>query len=152
MIDDKDCPRTQSIEHLHSYLVSKRACSAALESLLEAYREWLWLGNGSEKATEKLNQLECSRDDDETESSINTSRTLVYFIADGEHVKIGFTQEAPERRLSQLQTGNARKLSLLGTIAAGRDEEKRLHAHFAPYLAHSKVITAVLTNIIPALH
>ncbi|HEY0912698.1 MAG TPA: hypothetical protein VGD75_20950, partial [Bradyrhizobium sp.] len=39
----------------------------------------------------------------------------VYFIGDGEHIKIGFSKWPPFR-LRDLQIGNPKKLELLGTI------------------------------------
>ena len=41
--------------------------------------------------------------------------SFIYFISDGEFIKIG-SAYAPERRCAELQTGNARKLKILFTI------------------------------------
>ena len=63
----------------------------------------------------------------------------VYFItdnqpADGErgtlNVKIGFSKR-PLRRLTELQTGNRRKLSIMGTINGGKHLETSLHRYFS---------------------
>lgn len=47
----------------------------------------------------------------------------VYGITDGEYVKIGYSVNPP-KRVAELQTGNARTLSLLGTI------ERAMHAKY----------------------
>jgi hypothetical protein len=55
----------------------------------------------------------------------------VYFITDGEMVKIGFTAQFPEKRLAALQTGCPKPLSLLAFNAEwGRDKELELHQQF----------------------
>lgn len=57
----------------------------------------------------------------------------VYFVYDegAEAVKIGVAGD-PLRRLDQLQTGNPRRLALLGTIPGGRGIESEIHDHFRP--------------------
>ena len=53
----------------------------------------------------------------------------VYFIQDGDHVKIG-TSIDPELRLRGLQTSSPRELVLLKVIAGGRREEQGWHRHW----------------------
>lgn len=53
----------------------------------------------------------------------------VYFISDGESIKIGVSVN-PQERLLALQTGHARQLSILCTIPGGADEEFHMHAKF----------------------
>lgn len=56
---------------------------------------------------------------------------MIYFVTDGEYVKIGFTdKDDVQQRLNALQIGNARELKLLGTILGGREEEALLHRVF----------------------
>ena len=55
---------------------------------------------------------------------------MVYFITDGENIKIGYTKGKPENRLKQLNTGNDKKLFLLGYIQGNKDKEKELHTKF----------------------
>lgn len=63
----------------------------------------------------------------------------LYFISDGEHVKIGIAFD-PVKRLAGLQTGSPRQLSLVGSwdmgegVSAG-SVERRLHSR----LSHCKV-------------
>lgn len=45
-------------------------------------------------------------------------------------VKIGYSDESPERRIKQLQTGNPRKLVLLGSIRGTLADEATLHQRF----------------------
>lgn len=55
---------------------------------------------------------------------------IVYFIQAGEHgpVKIGRTSYEPASRLSSLQTGNAIKLTIIGTCDESEEySEKDLH-------------------------
>lgn len=54
----------------------------------------------------------------------------VYFIGDGDRVKIGIAAN-PQQRLMALQTASGRKLELKATCGGGRSEEQRLHAQFA---------------------
>lgn len=57
----------------------------------------------------------------------------IYFIQevpDGA-VKIGYTGGSPASRLAQLQTGNSRRLKLLGAAPGGQREERELHERFA---------------------
>lgn len=54
----------------------------------------------------------------------------VYFVSDGEHIKIGYST-APKIRVADLQVSSGRELVLLGTISGGLDTERRLHARFA---------------------
>jgi len=53
----------------------------------------------------------------------------VYFISDGEYIKIG-KADNPNKRLDQLQTANARPLVLLHTISGGKIEENKMHHLF----------------------
>lgn len=55
----------------------------------------------------------------------------VYFIDDGELIKIGFSH-ATHQRFGSLQTNHGKKLRLLGTIRAeGYKTERELHQRFA---------------------
>lgn len=57
---------------------------------------------------------------------------VVYFVeaGSGGPVKIGWTQDI-ERRIAELQTANAHKLNLLGTVAGTMENEAAVHAHFS---------------------
>lgn len=57
------------------------------------------------------------------------SDQYVYFIQADENgpIKIGFTADDPKRRLSQLQTGNASALKLLGAIKGTAVQERQFH-------------------------
>jgi hypothetical protein len=58
----------------------------------------------------------------------------VYFISDGNHVKIGYTDGVPEDRLRQLQTGNPTPLQIMAVDTRGTVEtERQLHQRFAGY-------------------
>lgn len=54
----------------------------------------------------------------------------VYFITDGELIKIGYSG-APEVRLSDLQTHSGRELEILKTIPGTYEDERRLHTQFS---------------------
>jgi hypothetical protein len=60
---------------------------------------------------------------------------VLYFIQEGQDgpIKIGFTDENINRRLTQLQTGNPKKLVCLGTRAGGEQDELNLHCLFAAH-------------------
>lgn len=68
-------------------------------------------------------------EDGVTECAPPRHSSKVYFISDGEAVKIGISKN-PNRRLSQLQTGHPRRLTLVATLPGGLDEEMQLHGRF----------------------
>jgi hypothetical protein len=55
----------------------------------------------------------------------------IYFISDGDRVKIGYTARNPHRRLKQLQTGSSRRLYLLAAMPGTMADERALHERFA---------------------
>lgn len=55
---------------------------------------------------------------------------LVYFISDGEAVKIGFSHSVMQR-LKNLQTNHPRPLELLATVPGPWELERELHQKFA---------------------
>ena len=59
---------------------------------------------------------------------------MIYFIKAtvSQAIKIGYSAN-PEKRLSELQTGNPDKLLLLGTIRGNVDVEAQLHAQFVQH-------------------
>ena len=59
-------------------------------------------------------------------------RSVVYFIRDGEFVKIGYSDN-PKRRMSDLQMANPRKLEFLGSFPGGEADEQRLHMVFEQF-------------------
>jgi hypothetical protein len=61
----------------------------------------------------------------------------VYFITDGEFIKIGVAVD-PQKRLNGLQTGNPRQLRLLGTVPGGTSLERGLHACFQARHVHGE--------------
>lgn len=58
-------------------------------------------------------------------------RDIVYFITDGEFVKIGWTNRPARARLNDFQVGNVRRLRLLGTVYGNKSDEKFLHSRFS---------------------
>lgn len=58
---------------------------------------------------------------------------MIYFIQNGQdkHIKIGFTQQQPKKRLKELQTGSPHKLKMLRVVEGGRLKESELHERFA---------------------
>lgn len=63
------------------------------------------------------------------------SEQYVYFIQADENgpIKIGYTADDPKRRLSQLQTGNASTLKLLGAVRGTSAHERKFHADLAEW-------------------
>lgn len=63
------------------------------------------------------------------------SDQFVYFIQADENgpIKIGFTADDPQRRLNQLQTGNASALKLLGAINGTTARERQFHADLSEW-------------------
>ena len=56
---------------------------------------------------------------------------MIYFITDDIDIKIGYTKHNGYTRLGQLQTGNARRLRLVHSMAGGFEEEQYLHIKFS---------------------
>ena len=52
---------------------------------------------------------------------------FIYFLYDGNSVKVGFTTKAPEERLNEIQTGNPNKLKLIGHFPGTIRDEKEVH-------------------------
>lgn len=57
----------------------------------------------------------------------------VYFITNGENIKIGYTKNSVRKRLKQLNTGSDRQLYLLGYMEGTMADEKNLHLIFETY-------------------
>ncbi len=85
--------------------------------------------------------------------------SYVYFIQADEDgpIKIGTTSDDPQRRLRQLQTGNASKLRLLGAIRGTSVEEKKFHASLSEWQrqgewfeAHPAVLATIQEAILMA--
>ncbi len=64
------------------------------------------------------------------EAAERAIRAFVYFIADGEFVKIGYSADW-RSRLKALQTSNPRELSAVAVIAGTIADERALHKRFA---------------------
>ena len=60
----------------------------------------------------------------------NNKIGFVYFITNGQNIKIGFTSKSPKQRLKQLNTGSDKQLFLLGYMSATQSKEKELHSQF----------------------
>lgn len=62
----------------------------------------------------------------------DVSVAFVYLVHDGHYTKIGFSRD-PCRRLQELQTGSARKLSVLSQTRGSVKKEKALHTLLSSY-------------------
>lgn len=65
------------------------------------------------------------------------SKLSVYFIGDGDAIKIGVAKN-PLRRLTELQIGNPRELKLLGSFKGSYRDEVDLHMIFYGYWIHGE--------------
>jgi hypothetical protein len=54
---------------------------------------------------------------------------FVYFVTDGEAIKIGWSKQIV-KRISSLQSSSGRKLEVLATFAGGQYQERMLHHRF----------------------
>lgn len=61
---------------------------------------------------------------------------MVYFITNGENIKIGYSKNI-NKRLKQLNTGNDKKLYILGYIQGDKDKEKEIHKKFSKFRIRS---------------
>lgn len=64
-------------------------------------------------------------------SKTPTTPGTIYYISDGEHVKIGFTGADPYKRMKQLQTGHPKNLTLLAHHPGSKLTESQLHQRFS---------------------
>lgn len=55
---------------------------------------------------------------------------MVYFITDGDYIKIGYTKNNSDKRLKQLQTSNAKRMFVVGYVEGDKTVEKNLHKKF----------------------
>jgi len=65
----------------------------------------------------------------------------VYFLRDGDHIKIGTSTDV-RARVAGGQTMNPRKLVLIGSIPGGRQLEESLHLKFWPLRVRGEWFTA----------
>lgn len=54
---------------------------------------------------------------------------MIYFITDGYHVKIGYTERL-DNRVAELQTSNAFELKILRSVPGSLNDERKLHKRF----------------------
>ena len=54
----------------------------------------------------------------------------MYFLSDGEYIKIGFTTNTIDKRIKQLSTGSAKKIFCLGYFYGTMNDESELHRRF----------------------
>ncbi len=57
----------------------------------------------------------------------------VYFITNGENIKIGYTKNSVQKRLKQLNTGSDKQLYILGYMKGTMADEENLHSKFQQY-------------------
>jgi len=56
--------------------------------------------------------------------------SMIYFISDGDHVKIGFTKRNPEERLAELQTANPKSLRLIHVTHGNSEKVQGIYQKF----------------------
>ena len=54
----------------------------------------------------------------------------VYFITNGDNIKIGYTKNSVQKRLKQLNTGSDKQLYILGYMKGTMADEENLHSKF----------------------
>jgi len=126
----------------HTFATWNRRNGAALEIVQRA------LGHSSIQVTQKYAHV----DDSEVRAASNTisaimpenvvridsrRRQFIYFISDGDAIKIGKSTD-PERRMRSMQTGHPKRLWLIGTISESRMTEAQAHARFADHLVRGE--------------
>jgi len=81
-----------------------------------------------------INNMEVTKRDNHVEININEliPQSNIYFISDGECVKIGKANDV-KKRLQGIQTGNSKPLKLLYTMKGDERLESFLHELFADY-------------------
>lgn len=76
----------------------------------------------------------------------------VYFISDGEFVKIGYSAN-PDGRLGEIQTGSPKLLTLIATMPGDTELEQAFHYRFAEYRTVGEwfQITGLLAELLTVL-
>lgn len=58
----------------------------------------------------------------------------IYFLRNSRgHIKIGWTTQSPESRLSQIQTGDSEPVKIVGVMPGTEQQERAFHVRFAAY-------------------
>ena len=132
MVNCKDCPRDNALTG-RDY--RKRNPDKSRDSSRKQYL------NNSEKKKAKSRLRDARRRAAGTEG--------VYFISDGEYVKVGFSS-AVEMRIVDMQVGNPRELKCLGVLAGPRslesqihDDLRHLHVRGEWYHLHQEVLSKI---------
>lgn len=78
---------------------------------------------------------------------------MIYFIKQGDYVKIGYTSNI-QKRIAQLQTSSPNRLKLIGLIDGTLDDESEYHRRFSHLRGNGEwfVHTQGLDNFINALN
>lgn len=135
----------------HTYATHVRQAGAALEIVQRA------LGHSSIQVTQKYAHV----DDSEVRAASNaiapieplnvvkleaTLKQFVYFITDGDQIKIGRSSD-PQRRLRALQVGHPKPLWILGTVSTARMTEEEAHSRFSDRRLRGEWFTASARTI-----
>jgi Meiotically up-regulated gene 113 len=139
-------PRTGNVYFQAQHMPKSGDHGPGRKTALEAAQDYCDWANGNgvtpakplKSAGHKIRRRHLT-DDPEVEAALGVLRDArgqrqgnkgyVYCISDGEYLKIGFSTN-PQARVAELQTGNARKLTIVGTIEGTLEDEAALHQEF----------------------
>lgn len=91
-----------------------------------------------ENGEQSFIDIGCFKTYEEAEQALNEKEwgSNVYFISDGEFIKIGKANNV-ERRMKELQTGNPKKLEILKIIKCSNEQEAYELERFLHSILHS---------------
>jgi len=94
-------------------------------------------GSATLSAAEYLQSHGCGLTEKDIDAGLPYQGSYVYFITDGEFMKIGISVN-PKKRLQSIQTGHPKKLRIAALFKGGRDEEFQLHGRFLEHRVHGE--------------
>lgn len=129
-------------DELLNSLSFSRMCSDCDHCICRGHQKWIHWYDQYDKSIWKPNFFARWVKAKEYLDESDSPNWFVYFISDGEFIKIGKSNN-PKKRMSELQVGNARDLHLLFQIPtvsekAAFEAEKMLHRVYRDYSANGE--------------
>jgi len=117
---------------------SAKSIQKMLDHILPWYNERLRENRLREEAQlARFDNPELKKPDPKVHEDYNPRNCLVYFLAGGEFIKIGYSKD-PTRRVGELSNSSPVELELLATIPGGHNKERALHERFDKHRRHGE--------------
>ena len=131
-LDAKQLDAARQIWFSRRYTTRKQAADAIQALGIMVSRGWLYNKFGLPNQAAAAPEEAITYVPDPMKKLRRNGKDRVYFIQDGEAVKIGHSIDPPSV-LKSLARGNHRKLVVLGTLTGGAERESALHKQFAQF-------------------